>query len=305
MEKTPFKVYLSVVSAMVFWSLTFIFFKIANKTYPPFTIVFLRLFISSVILLVIAFFSGHLQKIRKKDLKWFIVIALVNPFLYFLAESIGLTLISASLTGVIIATIPLFVPIGAFMFFRERLTTLNIIGFIISFLGVLVVILNKGFAFQASPLGILLIFLAVLFAVAYTLLVRRMIHHYNAYTITSYQNIVGTFLFLPLVLIFEFNEISTADHSIRAFSSIFYLAVFGSSLAFILFNYSIKILGAAKTDAFTNIIPVLTAFFAYLILGEAISLQMITGIAIVLTGLFLSQIGQGFTLKKNKRQWEI
>jgi len=302
MEKVPFKVYLSVVSAIVFWSLTFIFFKIANRTYPPFTIVFLRLFIASVILLVIAFMSRHLQKIRKKDLKWFIIIALVNPFLYYIAESIGLTLISASLTGVIIATIPLFVPIGAFMFFRERLTVLNIIGFIISFMGVLVVILKKGFTFQASPLGVLLMFLAVIFAVTYTLLVRRMIHHYNAFTITTYQSIAGTFLFLPLVLIFELSEIRTADHSISAFSSILYLAVFGSSLAFILFNYSIKVLGASKTDAFTNIIPVLTAFFAYLILDESISLQKITGIAIVLSGLFLSQIRLGFTVKKNQRQ---
>jgi len=279
MEKTPFKVYLSIVSTMVFWSLTFIFFKIANRTYPPFTIVFLRLFVSSVLLLIIALFSRHLQKIRRKDLKWFIVIALVNPFLYFIAESIGLTLISASLTGVIIATIPLFVPIGAFMFFRERLTALNIIGFIISFIGVLVVILKTGFTFQASPLGVLLMFLAVLFAVVYTLLVRRMIHHYNAYTITSYQNILGTFLFLPLVLIFEFNEISTAEHNITSISSILYLAVFGSSLAFILFNYSVKNLGAAKADAFTNIIPVMT-----------------------LTGLFLSQIRLGFIPKKNQRQ---
>jgi len=302
MEKTPFKVYLSIVSTMVFWSLTFIFFKIANRTYPPFTIVFLRLFVSSVLLLIIALFSRHLQKIPRKDLKWFIVIALVNPFLYFIAESIGLTLISASLTGVIIATIPLFVPIGAFMFFRERLTALNIIGFIISFIGVLVVILKTGFTFQASPLGVLLMFLAVLFAVVYTLLVRRMIHHYNAYTITSYQNILGTFLFLPLVLIFEFNEISTAEHNITSISSILYLAVFGSSLAFILFNYSVKNLGAAKADAFTNIIPVMTAFFAYLILGESISLQMIVGIAIVLTGLFLSQIRLGFIPKKNQRQ---
>jgi hypothetical protein len=40
------RVYLSIVFAMVFWSLTFVWFKIVNEVYPPFTIIFLRLLIS-------------------------------------------------------------------------------------------------------------------------------------------------------------------------------------------------------------------------------------------------------------------
>ena len=51
-----------------------------------------------------------------------------------------------------------------------------------------------------------------------------------------------------------------------------------------------KVLGAARTELFTNIIPVLTAIFAFFMLGEPLGPKKMTGIAIVLTGLFLSQI---------------
>ena len=93
--------------AMIFWSLTFIWFKIANEVYPPFTIVFLRLAISTLVLLLISWFAGFLQKVKRKDYKWILLMALFNLFLYFIGESLGLTMISSTLAAVIIAIIPL------------------------------------------------------------------------------------------------------------------------------------------------------------------------------------------------------
>lgn len=290
MEKTPFRAYLSALSAMAFWSLTFVFFKIANRSCPQLTIVFLRLLVSTVFLVAIAAVSGRFNRIRKKDAGLFVILALVNPFLYFIAESTGLTLISATLTAVIVSTIPLFVPVGAWLFFRERMTALNVGGLIISFAGVMVVIIERDFTFRASVPGVLVMFGAVLLAVSYTLLAKRLVRDYNSFTIVTVQNIIGTVLMAPLVLAFDLPELKGTGFDFATWSSILYLAVFGSSLAFILFNNSIRLIGAAKTDAFSNIIPVLTAVFAYLVLGESIDLRKVTGIAIVLGGLFLSQL---------------
>jgi drug/metabolite transporter (DMT)-like permease len=290
MDKPGIKVYLSVITAMVLWSLTFVWFKIANEVYPPFSIVFIRLVISSIILFTVALFTGILQKIRRKDFKFFLLLTLFNPFLYFIAESIGLTKIDASLAAVIVSTIPLFVPIGARFFYGEKLTVLNVAGMLVSFIGVLMVIINNGFSLNASPVGIMLMLMAVFCAVGYTLTVKKLTYNYSAFSITAYQGILGAFLFLPLFLIFDHKKILIAEHSTRAIMALVYLAVFGSIIAFIFFNYSVKILGAAKTDFFTNIIPVLTAVVAWLILGESLNLQKIAGIAIVLAGLLMSQL---------------
>jgi len=284
------KTYISVVLAMVFWSMTFIWFKIANEVFPPFSIVLIRLVIACIILLSGAIFIRRLQKIELRDYKWILLLALFEPFLYFIGESLGLTMISSTLAAVIIGIIPLFVPVGAWIFFKEKLSPLNIAGIILSFTGVLIVVLNRGFTFNANPAGIMLLFLAVFSAIGYTMVVRKMVGKYNPYSLTTYQNIIGVFLFFPLVAVFENGSMFSVDITRRAVVSIFCLAIFGSTLAFILYNYSIKNLGASKANIFTNIIPVLTAVFSYYILNEEMTFRKITGIAVVLAGLLLSQL---------------
>lgn len=291
------RVYLSIVFAMVFWSLTFVWFKIVNEVYPPFTIIFLRLVISSIILFIVGWSAGVLQKINKKDYKWIILLSVFNPLLYFICEGLGLTMVSSTIAAIIISTIPLFVPVGASIFLQERLTPLNIIGIFISFTGVLIVIIKRDFSFGANTLGIILMLLAVFCAVGYTLLVKKLMNRYNAYSLTTYQNLLGILFFLPLVAVFEFKSTMHAVLTVKAAVSLVCLAIFGSSIAFILYNYSVKNLGASKANIFTNIIPVLTAVFSYFILNETMTFQKITGIAIVLAGLLLSQMG-----RRNKKE---
>ena len=69
MEKTKAGVYISVIGAMAMWSMTFVWFKIVNEVYSPFTIVFLRLLISTLIMLGIAGFTSVLQKLLSISLQ--------------------------------------------------------------------------------------------------------------------------------------------------------------------------------------------------------------------------------------------
>jgi drug/metabolite transporter (DMT)-like permease len=284
------KTYISISLAMIFWSLTFIWFKIANVVFPPFSIVFFRLIISSVILWSGALFIKRLQRIDRKDIKWIILLTLFEPCLYFIGESQGLTMISSTLAAVIIGTIPLFVPVGAYIFFREKLSLLNIAGILLSFTGILIVVMNRSLTFNANPVGIILLFLAVFSAVGYTLMVRKLVGKYNPYTLVTYQNLLGIIFFFPLVAIFENESLLAVDLTGRSLIALLCLAIFGSTLAFILYNYSIKHLGASRANIFTNVIPVLTAVFSYYILNEEMTFRKVTGIAVVLAGLLLSQL---------------
>jgi drug/metabolite transporter (DMT)-like permease len=74
------------------------------------------------------------------------------------------------------------------------------------------------------------------------------------------------------------------------FRPILQLAVFASCGAFILFAYSVKNMGITRANVFSNSIPVFTAVFSFMILGEKLTAQNITGMAIVIAGLFMSQI---------------
>ena len=128
---------------MIFWSFSFIWFKKANKTFHPITIVFIRLAISVILLTTFLVITKNFMKIRKKDRKLFLMLAVFEPFFYFLGESFGLTYVSATVCSVLISTIPVFATIGAWLIFKEKLKMINYAGIILSFIGVLVFILNS------------------------------------------------------------------------------------------------------------------------------------------------------------------
>jgi len=290
MSSKQIAAYASVVLAMIFWGFTFVLFKVANESFRPVSIVFLRLFVSIFFLFGFAILLKRLKKIRRKDQPWFILMALFEPFFYFLGEANGLTMVSATVGAVIISTIPLFVPIATYYLFRERLSPLNILGMAISFGGVLMVILKKGGGFSADPLGILLMFAAVISAVGYTLVVRKLIGDYNPITLTAYQSFYGLLMFTPLFLIRELPLLNLSSAPVSSLLSVIYLGVVGSGLCFILLTIGIREFGAAKANIFANIVPVVAAIVSFFLLKEAMPLIKVLGIAVTIGGLFLSQL---------------
>lgn len=275
---------------MVFWSFSFIWFKIANKTFHPITIVFFRLLFSVILMTVFLILTNNYMKIKKADRKLFLMLALFEPFFYFLGESFGLTYVSATVCSVLISTIPVFATIGAWLIFKERLKVINYAGIITSFIGVLVFILNSDGSISFNIKGLGLLLLAVLSAVGYNLTLSRLIGTYTPVYIVNVQNLIGAVLFLPLFLILDFKHFISVPYTFDMFKPIIELSIFASCGAFILFAYSVRNMGITKANVFSNCIPVFTALFSFILLGEKLTVQNIVGMAIVIGGLFMSQM---------------
>jgi len=276
--------------SMIFWSFSFVWVKIAYLAYGPLTVIFFRLIISVGLLFIFSIFFHRLQKLARKDYGIFLLLALFEPFLYFMGESYGLLYVSSTVAAVIVATIPLFAPITAWYFFKERLSLMNIAGLFISFLGVCLVILNNDLSFSASPKGVMLEFMAVFAAVGYSTVLRKLAFRYNTFTIITYQNFIGIFMFLPFWSIFEAGGFMQTPFHWQAFRAIVLLSVFASTFAFILFTYSVRSIGINRSNMFVNLIPVFVAIFAWFILGDQLTMQKFAGITVVICGLFLAQI---------------
>lgn len=275
---------------MIFWAFSFIWFKSANKSFPPITIVFIRLLFAVILLSAYLIITKSFMKIRKGDMKLFFLLALFEPFFYFLGESFGLTYVSATVCSVLISTIPVFATLGAWIFFKEKLKIINYAGIILSFIGVLVFIINKDGNISYNLKGLGLLMVAVLSAVGYNLTLNRLIGSYSPVYIVNVQNIIGVILFLPLFLILDFNKFINTSLTVQMFIPVIQLAAFASCGAFILFAYSVKKVGIIKANVFTNVIPIFTAFFSFLLLGEKLTMQNMVGILIVIAGLFMSQM---------------
>lgn len=301
MKNKDFLAFASALGAAFFWSFSFIWFKIAYLGYGPLTVVIFRLAISAVLISLIALAMKRLEMPAKKDVWLFILMAFFEPFLYFIGESYGLIYISSTVAAVIVATIPLFSPVAAWFFYREKIKWMNAIGLLFSFFGVGLVVLNGSLKFDASPLGVGLEFMAVFSAIAYSIVLRNLVGRYNTFTIIAWQNLIGVILFLPAWLFFEFNEFAEAPFHLQAFRAIVFLAVFASTLAFVFFTQSIRQLGVNRSNTFINLIPVFVAILSFFILKDSLGFQQIVGIIIVVSGLFLAQIRR----KRRRSQAEI
>ncbi|MEX0981642.1 MAG: DMT family transporter [Bacteroidales bacterium] len=296
-----FWVVFSVSLAMVFWGITFVIFKYANESFDPIAIIFTRLLISIVFLFSFAFLTGRMMRFRKGDFKWFLLMAMFEPFIYFLGESFGLSMVSPTVAAIIVSTIPLFVPVAAFFLLKERLSITNIIGLMLSFAGVILVVMASEGRLAGNIKGIILMFVAVFGAVGYTIIAKRLLDHYNGIFITAWQSTLGLLFITPFFLTLELPHIDFSAILPQSIYALLYLGVFGSGVCFILFAVGIRELGASKANVFANLVPVVAAIVSFFVLKEAMPLMKITGIAVVLAGLMLSQRTE--KERPNARRW--
>jgi drug/metabolite transporter (DMT)-like permease len=283
-------IYLLAVLTMLFWGLSFVWSTIVFKYYDPLTTIFLRLIISSVILILYIRIFKLGESIQKKDYGFFLLCSLFNPFIYFIGENYGLKLTSPSVSAVVIATIPVFTPIAAAFILKEKLTIINILGIILSFSGLLVMLLKPDMSMEASSSGISLLLLAVFAAVIYSILIKKLVIRYKPITIITVQNVVGIIFFLPFFLIFTIDNFLTVTPNFELISSLLQLAIFASSLAFIFFTKVIRSIGVSKANVFSNLIPVFTAIFSFILVSETFSSRKIIGMLIIMTGILVAQI---------------
>ncbi len=282
-------VYVTLSLAMFFWGLSYIWYKQAYPEFAPITVIILRLIISFSLLLITALLSGSLQLPKIGDLKYFMLLALFEPFLYFVGESYGMKYVSSSLASIIIASIPLLTPFVSYLFYREKLARNNYMGIIISSLGVLIVINVEGQLGKAPWFGILLMLLAVFSTLGYTVVLKKLSDQYRTLNILIINSFFGIIYFLPLFLLMDLKIFSFSNYSFRDYLPIFFLAIFASTFAFLFFIDGIKRIGIARSVVFTNLIPIVTVSFASILLSEPVTLGKCGGILLTIIGLFMSQ----------------
>lgn len=289
-------VHIAAFISMFFWGLSYIWSKLVFEVYTPLTTIFFRLVLSFVALFVIMYTIGKVEKIKRKDYGLIALSALFNPFLYFIGENYGLHLVSASLSAIIVATIPLFAPFVAWVTYKEKLKPINLVGLIVSFIGLLFIILKDNFSLNADPVGVLLLFMAVVSALFYLVFLKKLSSRYSPITIIGWQNLVGAIYFLPFFLFFDSQTVIQIVPDAQTVFSLVMLGVFSSSVAYVLYVYIVKNLGIIKSSLYTNLIPAFTALFSFYILDETFTTMKIIGMIVVILGLVLSEYGNSNTI---------
>ena len=274
------------------WGASFIFTKdlfLNEPAITPTIILTARMLIASLFTVPLLAITHKLQPIRKGHLKYFLILAFAEPFLYSICETGGVRFVSGSLASIIVATIPLFIPFGMALVYKEKLKAGAILGVFLSLVGIAMMSMDNNLSFSADPKGLILLSLAVIIAVFYTLTLVKILDHYNPLTITCYQNVLGFFYFLPLMLIIDRGNLGALSFSPRMLLMLAFLGLFCSTVAYMCFNYGMKKLGATAGSVYNNCIPVFSLLLALAIGQESISWLKVAGMAVVLLGLTVAQ----------------
>ena len=177
---------------MTFWGASFVLTKHLLIDFNPIFIIFSRLLISSIIFVITSLILYKKRFfIEKKYIILFISLSIFEPLIYFLFETYSLQLIDPSIVSVIIATIPLFMAIFAYYFLKEFLTRKNMIGVVLSVLGIVIMLFPQFYGSTINILGVGLAFGAVLSTIGYNYFLNKIPHHYNPILIITWQNLIG------------------------------------------------------------------------------------------------------------------
>lgn len=278
------------------WGASFIFTKGLFLTEPhitPFLIVTGRLLIATACFVPFLLVTHRLEPIRKGDLPMFLLLSFFEPFLYSILETTGVNYVSASLASIIVATIPLFVPFGVALAYRERLRLLSVLGVALSLVGVFVMVAGPQAEFGASGRGVACLSGAVVIAVGYTLVLSKILKRYRPVTITAYQNLISLVYFVPVILIFDTDALPLLSYSWGMWGRLAFLGLLCSTLAYVFYNYGMRAMGPTAASVYNNLIPVVSLLLAVAIGQERLTLSKVVGMAVVIMGLFLAQRRNG------------
>ena len=200
----------------------------------------------------------------------------------------GLQYTTASNTGWIIGTAPIFMAILGTIFFKEKVTFLQLAGIVIAMFGLLLLI-GKGNIFSIDLIedkGDLLVL-----ASAFTWGVYSMVNKKISLSYSPLMTILFLFIMMAIIIIpFNLNSetINSVLHlSLIGWVCILFLGIFCSGIAYVIWARALRDMESAKVGAFLYLEPLITVFTAWFFLSETITLIMILSGLLITLGVFI------------------
>jgi drug/metabolite transporter (DMT)-like permease len=289
-ERPPASAYAAAVGMTVAFALSFVATKTALKGFEPLLVALLRFALAGGILWVAWRLRPVREPVTRAELGRLALIGFVSLTVYFTFENLGIARTSASEAAILIATIPIFVAlIGAFLP-AERPSGRQWAGILLSFAGIVGLVLAAGGA-GGSLTGNLLVLAASVSGAAYGILARRLLVSRSALFVTTWQNLFGALFMAPLAL-GEALLVGVRRPTVTAAGGVLVLTLVCSILAYLMLNYALRFLPASRVSVFINLTPVVAVASAYVLLGERLTATQGLAAVVVVAGVWVTNSGR-------------
>jgi drug/metabolite transporter (DMT)-like permease len=291
-QRPPSSAYVAALGMTAAFGLSFVATKYALRGFEPMLVAVLRFTLAGGLLWTIWRLRAGRERVTRHELARLAALGFVSLTLYFAFETNGIARTSASKAALIIATIPIFVAVLAAVVLGERAGPRRWAGIAVSFAGVAALVLLGGGEGGGSLTGDLLVLAAALTAAVYNLMARSLLLTRSALYVTAFQNLFGALFMLPIAAL-EAILVGVREPTGEAGLGVLYLAIFSSTLAYLLLNYAFRFLEASLVAVFVNLTPVVGVAAAYVLLGERFTAGQAAAALVVMAGVWLANTGGG------------
>ena len=270
------------LSLGLIWGLPYLLIKVSVEFLSPEVIIFLRVLLAAMILMPVVIKRGYLRQL-KGHWKWVFVFAIVEITFPFGALTFAELRLSSSMTGLLIAAVPIVSAIFAWRLgIDDRITGMRVAGLAVGILGVASLVgfdLTGGELLSAS----LLIITVIGYALG-PIIVSQKLSTAPALAAIAMATAINTIIYAP----FAFISRPTETVPLNVWLAVAVLGAICTALAFILFFSLVAEVGPARTTVITYINPAVAVILGVIVLSEPITLGLVVGFPLILIGSFLA-----------------
>ena len=285
--------YLFLFIAMLSWSGNLTLGRALDGLIPPFSITFWRWCIATVIMTPFFFHYAWQQRQLIWANGWLVITLILVGFVgNQSAIYLALTSTTSINVALMMSTAPLIIPVLSFLFHREVIRKAQIVGILLSLIGVAIIILRgemNGLQALTFVTGDLWALLAVLLWSVYSVALQWKPAELDARGMLWLSALVASIiLYTPYHI-----EAKTVGHFLwgwKEIISLLYIAIFPSILAFLCYNMAVHKIGANRTGPFMHLMPFLSTILAIVFLSETLEMFQIAGVLFIFSGIYVTSV---------------
>lgn len=270
------------------WGASYLFIKVGLEDVEPVFLVWIRLALAALVLVPLALRAKAFAGLG--DVKGpLVLLALVQVVVPFLLITFGEQHIASSLTGILVASAPIFTALlGMAGFGAERITGWNLAGVLVGLAGVAMLFGVDLTGDAQALLGGLMVLAASLGYAIGAIYLRKRLGHLKPIGLAAASMSTSAVILTPAALFFLPGHLPAADSA----ASILALGLLGTGVAFGLFYKLIAEVGAAKSSVVAYLAPGFSLAYGASLLSEPVTAGAAGGLALILAGSWTAAEGK-------------
>ena len=275
----------------VLYGLSYLFTKQTAETASPLALLGWRFVVALAAMSLCVALEFIPVRLKGRRLGPLLRVALFCPCLYFIGETVGIRETTVTESGVFLACVPALSLLASTVILKKKPTKRQIIGILVTFLGVMTTVVAVGLSSSLSPVGYAALMLAVVAYALYSVFVDLAADYIGAEI--TYVMLCSGAAFYGLLALGEaaahgaLSELLTLPARSGTFlAAVLYQGIGCSAAAFFLSNAAIAKIGVNKTSSFIGVSTIVSILAGALALGELLSVGQIVGAAVIVAGVY-------------------